>query len=253
MALRCRLLLVLGRLISPATGCRIGVAERRARYFLLWLDPCAHFAYPQALFAIITIPEHLRCGHQEEKPICPITVPHHGSWRDLHATACGLDTSPRVNQWQRHLQPSLVRVGVSPVAQAASWTGFVLWEWPARSQRKGQCTLMWGWAAVSHHIRSKPDGHVGCLGPLVALSPTHVLSLPLPLHSLKNYSLPHEAITGGLASSIKRCFFLFSLHSSIQHPWVPQRSLITHNDTSGLHIIAASLGLGQWQEGKKKR
>lgn len=126
MALRCRVLLVLGRLISPTTGCRIGGAERRARYYLLRLDPCGHFVHPQALFAIITIPEHLGYGDQEENPICQITVPHHGSWRDLHATACGLDTSPRVNQWQRHLQPSLAKVGVSPVAQGAAGTGFVL-------------------------------------------------------------------------------------------------------------------------------
>lgn len=56
----------------------------------------------------------------------------------------------------------------------------------------------------------------------------------------------------GLDSSIKRCFFLFFFHSSIQHPRVLQRSLIAHNDTSDFHIISAFLGLGQQQEVKKK-
>lgn len=203
MALRCRAVLVLRMLISPATGSRTGGAERRARYYLLWLHPCGHFVYPQTLFAIITIPERIGYGDQEENPICQITIPHHRSWRDLPATACGLETSPRVNQWQRHLQPSLVRVGVSPVAQGAAGTGFALWECPT----KGQCMLMWGRAAISHHNQGNPDGHVGAPGPPVALSPTHPLFLPLPLHSLNNYSLPHEAITGGVSQLHQEMLF----------------------------------------------
>lgn len=124
MALRS--LMVLGRLISPATGCRIGGAVRRTRYHLLWLDPCGRFVHPQALLAIIIISEHFGYGDQEENPIFQITIPHCGSWRDLRATAYGFDTSPRANQWQRHLQPSLARVGVSPVVQGPAGTGFAL-------------------------------------------------------------------------------------------------------------------------------
>lgn len=82
---------------------------------------------------------------------------------------------------------------------------------------------------------------------LFFLQPTHTLSLFPSLAWIITVCHMKQL---QLASSIKS-FFFFLLF--IQHLWVPQRSLITHNDTLDLHVIAASLGLGQQQEKKKKK
>jgi len=60
-------------------------------------------------------------------------------------------------------------------------------------------------ARASCHLPSQPRQL--CPGPLVALLPTPSLSLPLPLHSLNNYSLPHEAIAEGIRQLRQEMFF----------------------------------------------